>query len=108
MPVITVKPCTLVLFGALGDLALRKLFPALYQLDRAGLLHAETRILALARETGDSQTRLAAIDDWLHRYVPVMDLDGEVLERFRARLSYLRMDFTEVADYAALVEEVAG
>ena len=32
MPSITVEPCTFALFGALGDLALRKLFPALYQL----------------------------------------------------------------------------
>ncbi|NQD96588.1 hypothetical protein HP532_28425, partial [Pseudomonas sp. CrR25] len=36
MPPATVDSCTLALFGALGDLALRKLFPALYQLDRAG------------------------------------------------------------------------
>ena len=56
MSSITVEPCTFALFGALGDLALRKLFPALYQLDRAGLLHDDTRILALAREPGDART----------------------------------------------------
>jgi hypothetical protein len=50
MPSISVEPCTFALFGALGDLALRKLFPALYQLDRANLLHEDTRMLALARE----------------------------------------------------------
>ncbi|MET1069945.1 MAG: glucose-6-phosphate dehydrogenase, partial [Pseudomonas prosekii] len=50
MPSITVEPCTFALFGALGDLALRKLFPALYQLDGAGLLHEDSRIIALARE----------------------------------------------------------
>ena len=61
MPSITVEPCTFALFGALGDLALRKLFPALYQLDRTGLLHADTRILALAREPGDALTHLARI-----------------------------------------------
>ena len=44
MTPLSVEPCTLALFGALGDLALRKLFPALYQLDRAGLLPADTRI----------------------------------------------------------------
>ena len=36
----------LALFGALGDLALRKLYPALYHLDRDGLLGTDTRILA--------------------------------------------------------------
>ena len=51
MPSITVEPCTFALFGALGDLALRKLFPALYQLDRADLLHghAHGRVLFLAQ-----------------------------------------------------------
>ncbi|MBB3105497.1 hypothetical protein, partial [Azomonas macrocytogenes] len=37
------EQCTLALFGALGDLALRKLFPSLYQLDRANLLHPDMR-----------------------------------------------------------------
>ena len=40
----------LVIFGALGDLSNRKLFPALYQLDRAGLLDDSVRIAALARD----------------------------------------------------------
>ena len=62
MPSITVEPCTFALFGALGDLALRKLFPALYQLDGAGLLHDDTRILALAREAGSEQQHLAHIE----------------------------------------------
>ena len=52
MPDVRVLPCTLALFGALGDLALRKLFPALYQLDRENLLHRDTRVLALARDEG--------------------------------------------------------
>jgi len=37
-------PVSLVLFGAGGDLAKRKLFPSLYQLYRANLLHPDSRI----------------------------------------------------------------
>ena len=40
----------LVIFGARGDLARRKLLPALYQLDKAGLLPDSTRVAAVARE----------------------------------------------------------
>ena len=36
----------LVIFGARGDLAKRKLLPALYQLDKAGLLPDSTRVAA--------------------------------------------------------------
>ncbi|MGH8353924.1 MAG: glucose-6-phosphate dehydrogenase [Pseudomonas sp.] len=108
MAAITVSPCTFALFGALGDLALRKLFPALYQLDRAGLLHADTRILALAREAGDEEQHLASIAEQLRRYVPAQEVDAAVLQRFQARLSYLSMDFRHADDYAALAERVGG
>jgi glucose-6-phosphate 1-dehydrogenase len=106
MPSITVDSCTFALFGALGDLALRKLFPALYQLDRAGLLHADTRILALAREGGDAASHLQSIERHLRRYVPAAEVDEAVLQRFQARLSYLSMDFLQADDYGALVELV--
>jgi len=108
MPAITVDPCTFALFGALGDLALRKLFPALYQLDRAGLLHADTRILALARDPGDEGGHLAFIDEHLRRHVPAREIDEEVLQRFRARLSFLRMDFRDAQSYVALAERVGA
>ncbi|PAU54919.1 glucose-6-phosphate dehydrogenase [Pseudomonas sp. PIC25] len=107
MPAITVDPCTFALFGALGDLALRKLFPALYQLDRAGLLHADTRILALARDVGDERKHLAFIDEHLRRHVPNKEIDETVMQRFQARLSYLTMDFRDAAAYVTLAERVA-
>ena len=106
MPLITVDPCTFALFGALGDLALRKLFPALYQLDHAGLLHADTRILALAREPGDAEQHLANIDTHLRRFVPAGELDEAVVRRFQERLTYLHVDFLKAEDYAALAEAV--
>ncbi|MBS7660867.1 glucose-6-phosphate dehydrogenase [Pseudomonas lalucatii] len=108
MPSITVDSCTLGLFGALGDLALRKLFPALYQLDRAGLLHPDTRILALAREGGETQQHLSAIEQHLRRHVPAAEVDEAVLQRFQARLSYLSMDFLAADDYGALAEQVGA
>ena len=46
-------PVRLVVFGANGDLAQRKLFPALYQLHRSGLLHERSRIIACARTAKD-------------------------------------------------------
>ena len=40
----------LIIFGATGDLSARKLFPALFQLDAAGLLSDDLRIVAVARQ----------------------------------------------------------
>ena len=44
----------LVVFGARGDLSKRKLFPALYQLDKSSLLSDSMRIAGVAREDMDS------------------------------------------------------
>ena len=44
-----VAPCDFVVFGGTGDLAIRKLLPALYLRDRDGQLPAETRIIAASR-----------------------------------------------------------
>lgn len=106
MPGITVEPITFSLFGASGDLALRKLFPALYQLDRAGLLHADTQILALSREAGEAAAYKARIEQALRTRVAVGELDEQALDRFSARLLYLTMDFRRAEDYAALRDAV--
>src|SRR6478735_1165984 len=43
------EPCQIVIFGATGDLAHRKILPALYNLRRAGLLPPESGVVAFAR-----------------------------------------------------------
>ncbi|KAI3479027.1 hypothetical protein L1887_58989 [Cichorium endivia] len=40
----TAQACDLVIFGAKGDLARRKLLPSLYQLEKAGQIHPDTRL----------------------------------------------------------------
>lgn len=108
MAAISVEPCTFALFGALGDLALRKLFPALYQLDRANLLHPDTRLLALAREAGSAQVHLDTIEAHLRRHVPEADIEPASLGRFLARLSYQHLDFLQPEGYQALAEQLPG
>src|SRR5262249_62108167 len=49
-------PCVLVLFGASGDLAKRKLFPALLNLRKAGLLPHEFAVLGLATSEMTSES----------------------------------------------------
>lgn len=100
------EPCVFTLFGALGDLALRKLFPSLYQLDRANLLHPDMRILALSRETGEDGWHLALIRQHLCRHVPATEIDDAILQRFLERVDYLNIDFLQVEDYPALAERI--
>lgn len=92
----------LALFGALGDLAQRKLFPALYQLEREGLLDARTRLMGLARQDIDLEGFKAKVKAALTTYVKADELDRDVLEPFLARLDYRQLDFTSEEGYAAI------
>ncbi len=42
-------PCIVIIFGASGDLTKRKLLPALYHLEQAGLLPKEISVVGVAR-----------------------------------------------------------
>lgn len=92
----------LALFGALGDLSLRKLFPALFQLDREELLPASTRVLGLARQDYDTATFRDKVGEALKKRVKASELDKEVLQRFLERLDYAQVDFTRVEGFEAL------
>ncbi|MFE8071942.1 glucose-6-phosphate dehydrogenase [Marinobacteraceae bacterium S3BR75-40.1] len=92
----------LVLFGALGDLAKRKLWPALYQLQRAQLLDAESRILALAREDMPQAAFDKRIADRLQAEIPAQDLHEDVVEALLQKVEYLAFDFTQAAGYTGL------
>jgi glucose-6-phosphate 1-dehydrogenase len=103
--------CTVVIFGAAGDLAKRKLFPALFHLQCDGLLHEDFALVGVARAPMS--------DDAFRRLVyesardaddpsPAGEIDEEDWARFAPRLSYVRGDFTEAATYAALGERLGA
>ncbi|QJQ95791.1 MULTISPECIES: glucose-6-phosphate dehydrogenase [Halomonadaceae] len=101
---ITDTEADLALFGALGDLALRKLYPALYQLDREGLLPKATRILGLARYEYDAASFQARVSEALHKRVKASELEKACLERFLARIDYAQVEFTDSVGYEAICE----
>lgn len=94
----------LVLFGALGDLAQRKLFVALYHLDREGLLADATRLLGLAREALSLAEFRQRVEQSLRLRVSPSELDEDSLKRFSSRLDYLSLNFTEPDGYALIRE----
>jgi len=97
----------LVLFGGTGDLAWRKLMPALFQAFRHGTLPEGGRIIAVARDDlGDEQYRSlikARFDGVELAKRPTPD----EFERFAALLHYLRMDLSQSQDYERLAALLA-
>lgn len=98
----TTPEVDLALFGALGDLALRKLYPALYHLDRDGLLAVDTRVLGLARQDLDVEAFRKRVREALKKYVKATALDNDCLQRFIERLDYRVLDFATVEGYDAI------
>ena len=102
----TATPCDVILFGTLGDLARRKLLPALYQLDLAGLLHADSRIVGVAREGLELSEYRQRVHYSLRKFITKEPLDEAVVERFCARLSYCGIDLADLEAYSALTDHV--
>jgi len=87
--------CDIMLFGALGDLAQRKLFPAFYQLERAGLLANDSRILALARRELDTAAVRQLLLQKLEQSVKPEEFERQVAEAFLQRVEYQILDFQD-------------
>ena len=83
----------LIIFGATGDLSARKLFPALSQLDAAGLLPDDLRIIAVGRQ---EQTTEAFHHELLARMSTAkrQSISDTAWQQFAQRLTYLWSDFS--------------
>ncbi|MCU4179174.1 glucose-6-phosphate dehydrogenase [Bosea sp. BH3] len=93
-----VPPFDLVIFGAAGDLALRKLFPALAQRSREGVLPDESRILGIVRKPEDVEALPKQIAKRLHEE----GLPEYQVETFLRRLTTVQVDAVQPETYAAL------
>ena len=100
--IVSVEPFDLVVFGGTGDLALRKLYPSLYQRDRDRQFTEPTRIISAARTEISTDAFRAQVDDALKRFLPPDQLDGETAARFLSRLTHVSLDASGDRGWAEL------
>jgi glucose-6-phosphate 1-dehydrogenase len=94
-----VPPTTLVIFGATGDLARRKLLPALYNLAHEGALPERFNLIGVSRrDQSDDEFRAQAREAiaQFSRRVP----DQQVLDGLLGRLHYVGNSFDDTEGYA--------
>src|SRR5256885_6784277 len=101
-------PSCLVLFGATGDLAHRKVIPALYQLWRTNLLPHDFVVVAVGRRDYDDDSLRADLRTALEKYSRVLPLDDTAWRSFAGRIRYQKLDFANPADYDKLVTVLEG
>ena len=95
-------PSILVLFGATGDLAHRKVIPAMYHLWRTNLLPHEFVLLAIGRRPYDDDSFRKEIRSSLEQFSRVLPLDEPAWESFSERIRYHRLDFDDPAGFDTL------
>ena len=97
-------PGILVIFGASGDLTKRKLLPALFHLEQAGLLPEKFAIVGVARRPlGDefaADMRAGIIE------FGGVEVGDPKLEPFVGNISYFPLKFDTLEDYAGLEAEL--
>ena len=95
-------PCILLLFGATGDLAHRKVIPAMYHLWRTNLLPHEFVVLAIGRRAYDDDTFRAELRASLELYSRALPIDEAAWRSFSSRIRYHRLDFADAAGFDSL------
>jgi glucose-6-phosphate 1-dehydrogenase len=98
----------LVFFGGTGDLAWRKLVPALFQAWRHGKLPEGGRILAVARDERSDDEYRAFIKERFGEVESAKRPSDDEFARFAALLHYRRMDLAQPEHYAGLKQWVDG
>ncbi|MGV6802815.1 MAG: glucose-6-phosphate dehydrogenase [Ruegeria sp.] len=88
--VIPVDPFDLVLFGATGDLAQRKILPGLYHRFEVGQMPEDARIIGSARSDMDDDGFRAQVRKSMKEFAP--EYKKDVLDRFLKRVEYVPVD----------------
>ena len=94
----------LVLFGGTGDLAWRKLMPALFQAFRHGSLPEGGRIIGVGRDDLSDEQYRAQIQARFDKVDLAKRPSAEEFSRFAAMLEFVRMDLSKPDDYATLAQ----
>ncbi|MBA2722679.1 MAG: glucose-6-phosphate dehydrogenase, partial [Methylibium sp.] len=97
----------LVLFGGTGDLAMRKLLPALFYGVRDGGLAGATIIGAARQPLGIDEYR-ALLTEQVPRHIGEADFDDAVWQRLLSQVRYVAIDATQPADFAALAAQLSN
>jgi glucose-6-phosphate 1-dehydrogenase len=95
-------PANVVLFGGTGDLAHRKVIPALFQLWRTNLLPHELAIVAIGRRAYSDEAFRDELRASLERFSRVLPIETSAWEAFASRISYHRGSFDDQALYDGL------
>ena len=103
-----VDPCSIVIFGASGDLTARKLIPALYHLFKEQQLPPAFRIIGISRREKTDTAFRAELRDALGQFSRTQPVDDAVWSAFAAQIVYCPGDLTDPGAYQRLAQRLTA
>ena len=104
----TLEPCTVVIFGASGDLTARKLIPALYHLFKENQMPPDFRIVGFARREKTDESWRQELRQALDQFSRTKPVEEQVWQQFSQHISYCRGDLTETPAYHELEKRLSS
>lgn len=93
-----------ILFGATGDLAMRKLFPCLYEAYAKDFLPTNIRIIATSRSALSTEDFIKELE--LKAKIHLKNCDEQKWHNFTQKISYLSINTNQSEDFKALEEKI--
>src|SRR5258706_1488011 len=100
-------PCALVIFGASGDLAQRKLIPAIYELAREKLLSEKFALVGYSRTPKSDDEYRKECREAVTQFARTKPLDENVWGRIERSISYVQGDYGSAPDHAKLADQLS-
>ena len=94
----------LVLFGGSGDLAMRKLLPAMYARDVAKDLPDSARIICVGRAEASQEEFLHTVETTSKPHIKSPAVTPAAWTKFTARITYVSLNATDSGSYKTLIE----
>ena len=98
--------CTVVLFGASGDLAKRKVIPAMFDLARHNSLGPQYAIVGYARTPMSDDSFRGSIGDAAKNMSEIGPIDPKKWEEFASNLYYQPGEYGRAEDFAKLAQRL--
>jgi glucose-6-phosphate 1-dehydrogenase len=99
------QPCSIVIFGATGDLTHRKLLPALYNLAADGELPPAVAVLGVARRDKSDADFRSEMEQAVRKFSR-QTVRGDIWKTFGQSVFYHRTEFHDLEGYKSLAERL--
>lgn len=99
-------PYTFVIFGITGDLAARKLMPAVFELHKRGVMHPESKIVGYSRRDWDDAKLQEEVKKALQKFASKA-YDDNAWQTFAPRFSFVSGSYDDVAGFKALAKHLS-